>query len=78
MSQVKVILRSKCRLLTFYQQMGGGPLTERHSSLERMLSIFFHFNTSEKHIETNERSQLLDYVQSYSFFFVEFVCIFLS
>ena len=33
LSEVKVIQRSNCRCLTFYQQAEGGPLTERHSSL---------------------------------------------
>ena len=28
---VKVIPRSNCKCLTFYQQAGGGPSTERHS-----------------------------------------------
>ena len=31
-NKVKVIPRSNCKCLTFYQQVGGGPLTERHSS----------------------------------------------
>ena len=37
--KVKVIPRSNCNCLTFYQQAGGGPLTERHSSLSQ-----FHHN----------------------------------
>ena len=32
-TKVKVIPRSNCKCLTFYWQTGGGPLTERHSSL---------------------------------------------
>ena len=31
---VKVIPRSNCKCLTFYQQAGGGPLTERLSSMQ--------------------------------------------
>ena len=31
--KVKVIQRSNYKCLTFYWQVGGGPLTERHSSL---------------------------------------------
>ena len=30
-TKVKVIERSNCKCLTFYQQAGGGPSTERHS-----------------------------------------------
>ena len=32
-TKVKVISRSNCKCLTFYQQVGGGHSTERHSSL---------------------------------------------
>ena len=38
-SKVKVILRSNCKCLTYYQQAGGGPSTERHSSCGIILSI---------------------------------------
>ena len=36
-NEVKVIPRSNCKCLTFCQQVGGGPSTERHS---RMLCMF--------------------------------------
>ena len=33
-TKIKVIPRSDCKCLTFYQQGGGGPSTERHSRCE--------------------------------------------
>ena len=30
-NEVKVIPRSNCKCFTFYWQVGGGPMTERHS-----------------------------------------------
>ena len=30
-NEVKVILRSNCKCLTFYRQVGGGPSSERRS-----------------------------------------------
>ena len=48
-TKVKVIPRSNCKCLDFYQQVGGGPLTERHScwgvfSLFRYFLCAFHFS----------------------------------
>ena len=36
-NEVKVIPKSNCKCLTFYQQAGGGPSTERHSGLIMIL-----------------------------------------
>ena len=41
-SEVKVIPRSNCKCLTFYQQAGGGPSTERHSCLF-LIQVFLIF-----------------------------------
>ena len=35
--KVKIILWSVTRCFTFYQQVGGGPSTERHSSTDAWL-----------------------------------------
>ena len=48
LSEVKVInevkvtprSRSNCKCLNFYQQVGGGPSTERHACLLYYLSIY--------------------------------------
>ena len=50
--KVKVIPRSNCKHLSFYQQAGGGPLAERHSCSDK----FHHTDNSalwKRLIQTN-------------------------
>ena len=65
MNLVSVILRSNCKCLTFYWQVGGGHSTERHSSSPCYL---LQCGSPVRHqIHIHIRGNELDVIAIYSF-----------
>ena len=52
MNEVKVIPWSNFKCLTFYQQAGGGPSTERHSCL-----ICIRIRNNERNLQIHDGIQ---------------------